>query len=166
VRNRVDDVEKLSQILWRERELLDSLLFHLEVERLVLMAGRTRWLVRTADDVERVLQSLRETELLRSIASDEAAALLGLGHSTSLRSLAESLHEPWQSIMTDHRDAFLLVSREIAALAESNRELLTLGLRSARETLMGLGEEGVQGYRPDGAAVLDRSPRRLVDRSL
>lgn len=74
--------------------------------------------------------------------------MLGLGHSPSLRSLAESLEEPWQSIMTDHRDAFLEVSREITTLAECNRELLTLGLRSARETLPGLGDEGVHGYRP------------------
>ncbi|MEO3935399.1 flagellar export chaperone FlgN [Dermatophilaceae bacterium Soc4.6] len=159
-------MEKLSQILWRERELLESLLFHLDVERLVLSSGRTRWLARAADDVEAVLQSLRETEILRSVVADEAAGALGLSHSSSLRSLAESLDEPWKSIMIDHRDAFLLVSREIQALAETNRELLTFGLRSARETLMGLGEEGVQGYRPDGAAVLERPTPRLVDRSL
>ena len=37
-----DPVDKLSQILWRERELLDSLLFKLEMEQLVLGSGRTR----------------------------------------------------------------------------------------------------------------------------
>ena len=38
-------MEKLSQILWRERELLDTLLFKLEEEQMVLASGRTRWLV-------------------------------------------------------------------------------------------------------------------------
>ena len=46
-----DPMEKLSQILWRERELLDSLLFKLEMEQLVLGSGRTRWLARAAKEV-------------------------------------------------------------------------------------------------------------------
>ena len=48
-------MEKLSQILWLERELLDNLLFRLEEEQMVLASGRTRWLVKAARDVENVL---------------------------------------------------------------------------------------------------------------
>src|SRR5438045_4734995 len=35
---------ELSSILWRERDMLELLLFKLEEEQLVLAAGRTRWL--------------------------------------------------------------------------------------------------------------------------
>jgi hypothetical protein len=158
-------MEKLSQILWRERELLDGLLFKLVVEQLVLSSGRTRWLMRAANEVELILEELRRTEILRAVAADEAAASIGLEENSSLAALAEALDEPWQSIMIDHRDEFRRVSREIEALADTNRELLTVGLRAARETLMSLGE-ATQGYRPDGGAVVARPSHRLVDRSL
>ena len=158
-------VDRLSQILWRERDLLDALLFKLEIEQLVLGSGRTRWLARAAKEVEAILELLRETEILRAVAADEAAASVGLTSNPSLRALAEAVDEPWRSILVEHKEAFEGVSREISALAEANRELLTTGLRSARETLLSLEHEA-EGYSPDGAAVLTKSPPRLVDRSL
>ena len=39
-------MERLSLILWRERDLLETLLFKLEEEQLLLANGRTRWLMR------------------------------------------------------------------------------------------------------------------------
>jgi FlgN protein len=159
-----DPVDKLSQILWRERELLDSLLFKLEMEQLVLGSGRTRWLARAAKEVALVLEMLRETEILRSVAADEAAESIGLSSNPSLRALAEAVDEPWRSILLDHKEAFETVSREIAVLAETNRELLTVGLRSAREALLSL-EQVAQGYSPNGAAVMTETVPRLVDRS-
>ena len=159
-------MEKLSQILWRERELLDTLLFKLEEERMVLASGRTRWLVRAAREVENVLDTLRETEILRSVAADEVAASIGLEHNPSLRALAEAVDEPWQSILLDHHEAFTAVTHEVVALADANRDLITTGYRSARETLMSLGE-GAQAYGADGSAVaVTDSRRRLVDWSL
>ena len=71
-------MEKLSQILWRERELLETLLFKLEEEQMVLAGGRTRWLTRAAREVENVLDTIRETEILRAVAAEEVAAELGL----------------------------------------------------------------------------------------
>jgi hypothetical protein len=159
-------MEKLSQILWLERELLDNLLFRLEEEQMVLASGRTRWLVKAARDVENVLETIRETELLRSVAADEAAASIGLGHNPSLRALADALDEPWRSIMLDHHEAFIAATHEVVALADANRELITTGYRSARETLMTLGD-GAQSYGADGSAVaVSDSRRRLVDWSL
>ena len=81
-------MEKLSQILWRERELLETLLFKLEEEQMVLAGGRTRWLSRAAREVENVLDTIRETEILRAVAAEEAAVELGLGPNPSLRALA------------------------------------------------------------------------------
>lgn len=156
-------MEKLSQILWRERELLDTLLFKLEQEQLVLASGRNRWLMRAAREVEQVLETIRQTEILRSVAADEAAAALGLEHNPSLRALAEATDEPWRSILSDHHEAFLAVTREITALAETNRELITVGYRSARETLMTIGD-GAESYNADGDAVtVSGSRQRLVD---
>lgn len=159
-------MEKLSQILMRERELLDTLLFRLEVEQMVLATGRTRWLMRAARDVENVLSTIRETEILRSVAADEVAARLGLDHNPSLRALAEAADEPWRTLLAEHHEGFVAVTHEITALADANRDLITAGYRSARETLMSL-DGGPEGYGADGSAVTVTDTRqRLVDWSL
>src|SRR3546814_11800418 len=77
----------------RERNLLESLLYRLEVEQLGLASGKTRWLLQAANDVEQVVITIRQTELLRAVASDEVAASVGLEHNTSLRALAEAVEE-------------------------------------------------------------------------
>ena len=126
-------MEKLSQILMRERELLETLLFKLETEQLVLASGRTRWLMRTAREVDAVLATIRETEILRSVVSDQVAAEIGLEHNPSLRALASAVDEPWRTILAEHHEAFVTLTREIGALADANRDLITAGYRSAHE---------------------------------
>lgn len=158
-------MEKLSLVLWRERELLETLQYRLEVEQLVMANGRSRWLANAARDVESVLEEIRGTEILRSVAADEAAEALGLPPNPSLTSLAERVAEPWRSILADHRAAFRAASDEIIRLADANRTLISAGVRAARETLLGLGGE-VQTYTPDGTAVVGAARSARVDRSL
>jgi hypothetical protein len=155
-------MEKLSQILMRERELLDTLLFKLETEQLVLASGRTRWLMRSAREIETVLTRIRETEILRAVAADAVAASIGLEHNPSLRILSQAVDEPWRTVLTEHHDAFVTLTREIGALAETNRDLITAGYRSAREILMSLDGD-TEGYGADGSAVTVTDHRqRLV----
>lgn len=158
-------MEKLSQILWRERELLESLLYKLEVEQLVMATGRTRWLLRAAQDVERLIEVLKETELLRAVASDEVAESLGIEPSASLQALIDVVDEPWHTILVDHRDAFLRITADLTVTAQANRELITAGIRSARETLLNL-TEGTDGYSADGSAVTGLTRTPLLDQSL
>jgi hypothetical protein len=159
-------VEKLSLILWRERELLERLAYKLELEQLVLASGRTRWLAHSTKEVEEVLEVLRETEVLRAIASDEVAEELGLTPAPTLAELAEAAPEPWRGILDDHRTALITATREITELSESNRGLITAGYRSARETLLALGGGSADSYSSTGTAVVDTPRRRLLDRSL
>jgi hypothetical protein len=158
-------VEKLSLILWRERELLELLAYKLELERLVLGSGHTKWLNQANREVEDVLVTLRETEVLRAMAADEAAHAVGLEANPSLSALAEAAAEPWRTILLDHRDAFVVMTREIAELSEDAKGLITAGFRSAHETLLAI-RGTAEGYTPDGAAVAAAPARRLVDRSL
>lgn len=159
-------MENLSLILWRERELLETLLFKLEEEQLVLASGRDRWLPRAAKEVEVVLDALRETEVLRAVAADEVATSLGLSHNPSLSALADAVQEPWRTILLEHRDAFVQVTREVGELASANRALLTAGYRAAQETLLALGGSA-EGYGQDGAAVVGtHRAASLIDRSL
>jgi hypothetical protein len=159
-------VEDLSLILWRERELLETLLYKLEIEKLVLAGGQSKWLATAAREVEAVLEALRETELLRAVVADEAAARVGLAANPSLRALAEGVDEPWKSILLEHREAFLGYTRKITELAAANRELLTIGQQVARDNFLGLTETP-SSYAPDGSAVASpAAARRLLDQSI
>jgi FlgN protein len=158
-------VEKLSLVLWRERELLENLQYRLEAEQLVMAAGQTRWLANAARDVEAAVEELREMELLRAVAADEAAATAGLDPNPSLAALVEAAEEPWRSILADHREAFAAMGDEIERIAATNRVLIAHGLRSAHETLLGTAAGG-QIYTAAGAAVSDGARTAVVDRSL
>ena len=48
-----------SGVLWRERQLLELLLFKLEEEQLILTSGKTRWLGHATREVESVLEQIR-----------------------------------------------------------------------------------------------------------
>lgn len=157
-------MEDLSSVLWRERELLETLAYKLEVEQLVLAAGRTHWLPAAAREVEAVLESIRDLEVLRAVEVDAAAEELGLGPNPSLREIADASDEPWRSIWLDHREAFTTVAAQITGLAESNRELLTAGYQAAQATLLSLSESSGT-YGSDGAVASARRSA-LVDRSL
>jgi len=68
---------EVSDILWRERELLDVLLFKLDQERLLLAEDNVRWLARANHEIDVVLEELRLTELTRAMEVDTLAAELG-----------------------------------------------------------------------------------------
>ncbi|RZS91398.1 FlgN protein [Motilibacter rhizosphaerae] len=155
----------VSSTLWRERELLELLLFKLEEEQLVLASGRSRWLARSTKEVEMVLEEVRKAELLRAVQVDAAAAELGLPSGPSLRELAEAAPEPWRGLLLEHRQAFLTATAGIQAMADMNRELLTAGFRATREALLGFGD-GTETYTAAGAPVSVGRYTRLVDEAI
>lgn len=159
-------MDRLSQILWRERELLELLSFKLEVERVLLASGRTRWLNQATREIEDVLTTMRESELMRAVAADAAAEELGLEPNPSLGALAEAAPEPWRAILVEHRDALIALAREIAELSEENKDLLSAGYRAAQETLLAMGGGTTEGYTPSGTAVVGGARTRLVDQAL
>ena len=149
-------LREVSAILWRERHLLELLLFKLDEEQLVLAAGRTRWLPRATREVEMVLEEIRQTELERAVEVSRVALELGLPGGASLRQLAETAPAPWQGMLVEHRQAFLSLTDEITALVQANRELLGRGQKAVREVLASIGDGKIEvgagyGGRPPGA---------------
>ncbi|RZI81075.1 MAG: flagellar protein FlgN, partial [Microbacterium sp.] len=58
---------ELSMQLWRERELLEMLIFKLEEQRLLLESGGMRWIHFATREIEQVLERLRESGLGREV---------------------------------------------------------------------------------------------------
>jgi hypothetical protein len=158
-------LDEVSSILWRERELLELLVFKLEEEQLVLASGRTRWLSRATREVEMVLVEIRSTELLRAVAVDAVAVEFNLSPNPSLTVLADATPEPWHTLLTGHRRAFLELTAEVSQLAEGNKSFLTRGQRATTETLLALGD-GVQTYGPQGGAVASTPRAQLLDEAM
>ncbi|MBZ5737801.1 flagellar protein FlgN [Nocardioides mangrovi] len=158
-------MQKLTWVLWRERELLEALLYRLEVEELIMASGRTRWLANASRDVDEAVAALRELEVLRAVAANEAAELAGLGPDASLGDLIAVADEPWTGILVEHRDQFLRLTDEIARVAQTNRALIVAGLRATQDTLLGLDRSGTT-YTAGGAVDTGAARSAVLDRSL
>ena len=156
----------VSNILWRERQLLELLVFKLEEEQLVLAAGRTRWLAYATREVETVLEEIKQVELDRAVEVEGVAKELGLSSSPSLREMAEITPAPWNKIFEEHRRALLEVAQEIDSVAKANRDLLSRGHPAAREALATVGQTEVDSYTPTGAAAAGSLGLRLNDEAI
>jgi hypothetical protein len=157
-------LNEVSNVLWRERQLLDILVFKLEEEQLVLAAGRTRWLAHATREVESVLGEIKRVELERALVVDEVAAELGLEQPLALSDLVENVPTPWDRIFEDHRAALIQIAQEIELIARGNRDLLARGQQAAQAAL-----ESITGdVTAPGDAVVDAygarpAPRPSVD---
>ena len=143
----------VSTVLWRERQLLELLVFKLEEEQLLLTAGKVRWVNHASREVEIVLEQLRAAELFVQSRSKRPPRSSGSGTYPGLRSLSQAAPEPWSSIFSRHRQAFLELTGEVRDLSERNRHLLAKGRDAAREALnwltgnAGSAAPGLHGFR-------------------
>lgn len=154
---------ELSTVLWRQRELLQLLLFKLEEEQLLLAAGRSRWLPQATREVEMVLTEISRTELSRAVHVEDVARELGLPADASLAQLAEHAPEPWNDLFAQHRRAFLEAVAEVTTVAQANRDLLKRGYELVTDTLRRVGGVEEEGYDANGRPARVPGGRFLVD---
>ena len=139
----------LSQVLWRERETLELVLFKLEEQRLLLLDGQDRWVCHASRELEAVLDQLGAMELTRAIASTTAADELRVPEDASLHDLAAAAPPPWPSVIERHVSALVRLAGEIVTLAAGNRDLLENGLERVRTAM------GGRGRRPSTRMLVD-----------
>ncbi len=147
----------VSNILWRERQLLELMRFKLEVEQSLLATGRTRWLSHATREIEMIIEEVKQAELVRSMEVQALCDELGVTEAPTLSALVAVLPAPWSGIFDDHRQAFLQATHEILGLAETNRELLARGYQAAREALATMGAERVETYGRAGTSTVSRT---------
>ncbi|MEB7505619.1 flagellar protein FlgN [Arthrobacter koreensis] len=158
--------QKLSALLWEERELLELLTFKLEEEQLLLTSGKTRWLQHATREVEQVLERLRAANLARTVAVSELAQEWGIAEDATLRQIiAAAPPGPWTEIFTAHLQAMTELTFKIRDLRDTNEQFLRTAARSAQETLAGLGTES-KTYTSNGTSAGTGSGARIVDKQL
>src|SRR5919202_3542804 len=106
----------LAAVLWRQRDLLERLVYRLECEHLLLAAGRTRFLALATAEVEELLGELRVLELQRAAAADRVAAEVGLEAGTGLERLEGEAQPRRTGAPTEDSEALLALLGEPDAL--------------------------------------------------
>jgi hypothetical protein len=128
--------EELTTLLWRERELLDLLVFKLDEEHLILQSGKTRWLDHATREVEHVINRLRAASLERTAVASSVALGWGLAEDASLQDLAGAAQNgPWGEILLAHFVALTAQVAQVRTLRDTNLAFLRAGLLSAQETV-------------------------------
>jgi len=163
----VDATEDLSHQLWTMRELLEQLVFKLEVQGLLLGASRARWMPFIAVEIEGIIDAIADVDRLRAAASAKVTANRGLPPGTSLAQLIDHIGAPWAVLLGQHRLHLLSLQAEVEELSRSNHELARRGVFRTREMLASLGEHGVDVYDPHGLATsLSPAPALRLDRTV
>ena len=158
--------QRLSALLWEERELLELLVFKLEEEQLLLTSGKTKWLTHATREVEQVLERLRTADLGRAVAVAGLAKEWGTSEDATLRELvAAAPPGPWTEIFNAHLQAMTELTVKIRDLRDVNEQFLRTAARSAQETLAGLNPEA-NTYTASGTSAAPTSAARLVDQNI
>ena len=111
------EANELTAQLWRQRELLEMLLFKYEEERLLRAAGMTRWYAAATRELEAVIDRLATTNLSTGVAISGVASAWGLPADVLLRDLAEDAPSVmWREILAEHLNALVTLISEIREL--------------------------------------------------
>jgi hypothetical protein len=158
---------ELSHTLWRQRRLLETLVYRLEVQQLVLSSGRNRWLEHATRDVESVAAQVQEAELERALRVSRVNSELHLSGEPSLRQIAESAPGPWGDIMTEHLEALRALSAEAQHAGRTAGDLLVRGFQATQEFLnAAIGGAPTDGYAARGRRRNLRPPVSTIDRTV
>ena len=150
-------MDELARLLSVERRLLELFLFKLVEGRHLLAAGEARFLPYAAAEVERAMERVQEAELRRSLLVADLAGKLEISEEQlTLSALARDSLEPYRTIFSDHRLAFLELAAEIEDVTRQNRRLAERGAKiSEGLAFVGAGTNQVEAARNTGLQRLD-----------
>ena len=137
----------MSGLLWRERQLLELLLFKMEEEQLVLASDRRHLLAAATAEVADVVEQLRACEAERETEAATLAAELGIASPPRLSALVAALDdELWAPVFAEHRDALTASLHRVQEVAGATRQLLASRLAATTDALSLLGEQPAEAY--------------------
>src|SRR5215218_1853946 len=113
-----DELEAVSESLWRERHLLGRLVFKLAVVRALLAAEAYEWLPVAADETIGLVEELDQLGRRRTPLP-------------WLRTLAATTPAPWDHIFAEHGRSLLDLRRRVRVMASETMR----GLAGATESM-------------------------------
>lgn len=129
-------LETLADTLWQERHMVEFLLFKLVTAKLLLSADERRFTTMAVDEVDRVLEALREAEQRRAAAVDAVAAQFQMpAEQLTLSTLATRCREPLRTVFSELADSFQTLAAEVEETAALNRRLASTTLDHVQQAL-------------------------------
>jgi hypothetical protein len=135
-----DLLAELSRVLWQQRNLIEVLEYRLEIQQLLMIAGKTARLALAVGEVEVALADIRSVEERRVSVVSRTAVSMGLPSSATLTQIRNQAPEPWDYVLADHQTELQRLVASTEDLANRNREVSQRSLadiRSAFETVDG-----------------------------
>lgn len=149
---------ELSQLLSHEINLLETLLFKLEEEYLLVDNGRHHYLATADAEINAVVDDLKTLELRRALASAEVCNGLGIDTFSSLKEIVGIAQEPWDKVLGDLRLGLLLVSAKIAKVQNGLSGLLSQRIALVEDILTLVDSDGSRSfYGKNGRMRMDSS---------
>lgn len=160
-----EEAEALSHELWKERNLLGSLLYKFITQRLLVSNGESRWLGHCTSEIESLKEQLATCQLSIDLCSVNLSRTWGMDtdEPPTLKALIEAAPEdsPWKDIMEEHHEALQRVTQEIRDVSGQNQRLL----KAASISLQDAGQhQSPVTYTASGSAA-SSTGAALVDRS-
>jgi hypothetical protein len=115
-----DPLAGLDDVLWRQRRMLENLVYRLSTQQLLIAAGAARWARHSTDEVDTAIAEIRACELDRALDAEFAAGHLGLAPDATLGAIAAASPEPWPAILQDHLADLAAMLDEACALLATN----------------------------------------------
>ena len=113
----------LSTLVWDLREKLNTLVYRLETQALMVAASRTQHIGRSSDEVERATDEVTRLESKLMSAAAEAAAEHGFEKPCSFQELAEACDAEHDFCLSEHRQALVMLGEVVSELVVTNKEI-------------------------------------------
>jgi hypothetical protein len=153
---------ELGAILVAQQQLLESLLFRLDQEHLILVTGRTRWLSQATAEVMAVGAELSEQDERRRGAVDRLAVSLSMGAGVTLSELADRAPDGWAEVLRRHRDIMREGVAAVQAIVTRNRAVVAERINSSKAVLSRMGAGSTETYGRDASVATQRVTGRHV----
>lgn len=140
--------QSLGAALSEQEQLLETLLFKLDQEHMLLVAARTRWLGRATQEVLQVNQDLARQDELRRAAVDRLVVALGLPATSTLSDLVRHAPEGWSVVLAEHRQLMCDGVARVQEMIQRNRAVLSERLGAAAVHGMPAGYGVAAGVMP------------------
>jgi hypothetical protein len=125
---------------------MEQLVCALDIQQLVLLNDRLRWLPMVTENVEHLVDDINATEALRVELSSRIATRIGLDSNAPLGELVRIVDPPYAAAWKQHRLHLLGLRAEIDEITSANREVGRRRLANVRETVTALAGETNDTY--------------------
>lgn len=154
---------ELSAALWRQRELLNLLLFKYDEQHLLLAAGKSKWVPNAVREIEVVVEQVQTAGLRIAVVTVDVAREWGISEEAKLRDIVEAAPTPvWRDLFSKHLEALRELTAAIRQVRDKNDQLVRHALRSTQEMLNALATPA-DTYTADGASDRGGASPALVD---